>query len=285
MFVLNSEYKLHDAPVYGLAISENIAFTASADKTVKSIDLSSGIMNPFTVRSEVSPISLWAISPELLAIGYLNGEFYLINPLNRNTLFEYHFTSDSVFTLYSFNTSELYIGLGSGRLAILDFLRLDWIFIEYVCTDKIRAIAYDTNAHCCYIGAKDGELIAFDVNAYCVNDRWHAHDGGVNSLCFSSTHLLISGGKDGHIRVWNGQECIHSIPAHRGVVYGLQEIHKRIVSCSRDKSIKVWEMETLKPLQKITFHRQSVNQLVQQNAHSFVTASDDHRIAHWEYAE
>ena len=285
MFVLKSEYKLHEGPVYGVAISENITFTASADKTVKSIDLSSGIMNPFTVRSEVSPISLWAISPELLAIGYLNGEFYLINPLNRNTLFEYHFTSDSVFTLYSFNASELYIGLGSGRLAIFDFLRLDWIFLEHVCTDKIRAIAYDTNVHCCYIGAKDGELIAFDVRDYCVNARWHAHDGGVNSLLFTSTNLLISGGKDGHIRVWKNQECLNSIPAHRGVVYGLIEVGAYIVSCSRDKSIKVWEMESLKPVQKINFHRQSVNQMAQQNAHSFVTASDDHRIAHWEYAE
>jgi WD40 repeat protein len=179
----------------------------------------------------------------------------------------------------------LYIGLGSGRLAILDFVRLDWIYLEQISSDKIRAIVYDTNTHCCYIGAKDGELIAFDVSAYCVNDRWHAHDGGVNSLCFTSTNLLISGGKDGHIRVWNNKECVNSIPAHRGVVYGLIQVGAYIVSCSRDKTIKVWEMESLKPVQKISFHRQSVNQMAQQNAHSFVTASDDHRIAHWEYAE
>jgi WD repeat-containing protein 61 len=285
VFVLNSEYKLHDAPVYGLAISENIAFTAAADKTVKSIDLSSGIIQSFTVRSEVSPISLWAISPELLAIGYLNGEFYLINPRTRSTIFEYHFSGDGVFSLYSFNDTELYIGLGSGRLAILDFVRLDWIYLEQVSTDKIRTMVYDAHSHCCYIGAKDGDLLAFDVTDYAVNVRWHAHDGGVNSLLFTSTNLLISGGKDGHIRVWNNQECLHAIPAHRGVIYGIIEVGAYLVSCSRDKSIKVWEMETLKPLQKITFHRQSVNQLVQQNAHSFVTASDDHRIALWEYAE
>jgi len=251
VFALKSEYKLHEGPVYGVAISENIAFTASADKTVKSIDLLTGIIQPFTVRSEVSPISLWAISPELLAIGYLNGELYLVNPHTRKILFEHSFTGEGVFSLYSFNDSELYIGLGSGRLAILDFVSLDWIYLEQISTDKIRAIVYDTNTHCCYIGAKDGQLIAFDVNAYCVNDRWHAHDGGVNSLCISSTNLLVA----------------------------------YIVSCSRDKTIKVWEMESLKPVQKITFHRQSVNQMAQQNAHSFVTASDDHRIAHWEYAE
>jgi WD40 repeat protein len=285
VFALKSEFKLHEGPVYGVAISENIAFTASADKTVKSIDLSTGIIQPFTVRSEVSPISLWAISPELLAIGYLNGEFYLVNPRTRNTIFEHCFTGEGIFCLYSFNDTELYIGLGSGRLAILDFVRMDWIYLEQISTDKIRAIAYDTDAHCCYIGAKDGELMAFDVSAYCVNDRWHAHDGGVNSLCLTSTNLLISGGKDGHIRVWKDQECVNSIPAHRGVVYGLIEVGAYIVSCSRDKIIKVWEMESLKPVQKITFHRQSVNQMAQQNAHSFVTASDDHRIAQWEYAE
>jgi len=285
VFALKSEYKLHEGPVYGVAISENIAFTASADKTVKSIDLSSGILQPFTVRSEVSPISLWAISPELLAIGYLNGEFYLVNPHTWKILFEHSFTGEGVFSLYSFNDSELYIGLGSGRLAILDFVRLDWIYLEQISTDKIRTIVFDANRDCCYIGSKNGELIEFDVRAYCVNDRWFAHDGGVNSLCFTSTHLLISGGKDGHIRVWKNKECVNYIPAHRGVVYGLIEVGAYIVSCSRDKTIKVWEMESLKPVQKITFHRQSVNQMAQQNAHSFVTASDDHRIAQWEYAE
>lgn len=285
MFVLKSEYKLHDGPVYALAISGNMVFTGSSDRTVKSMDLTHGIVQPFTVRSEVSPISLWAISSALLAIGYLNGEFYLINPRTRSTIFEYHFSGDGVFSLYSFNDTELYIGLGSGRLAILDFVRLDWIYLEQLSTDKIRAIVYDSNAQCCYLGAKDGELVVFDVNNYGVNQCWHAHDGGVNSLLFTSTNQLVSGGKDGHIRVWKGHECIHSIPAHRGVVYGLQEIGNRVVSCSRDKSIKVWDMETFKPLQKLTFHRQSVNLLVQQNAHSFVTASDDHRIAHWEYAE
>lgn len=285
MFVLNSEYKLHDAPVYGLAISENITFTAAADKTVKSIDLLSGVIQPFTVRSEVSPISLWVISPELLAIGYLNGEFYLINPRTRESLFEYHFIGEGVFSLYAFNDLELYIGLGSGRLAILDFVHMDWIYLEQVSTDKIRTMVYDAHSHCCYIGSKDGDLLAFDVAKYAVNGRWHAHDGGVNSLLFTSTNRLISGGKDGHIRVWNDQECAHAIPAHRGVIYGLIEVGGHLVSCSRDKSIKVWDSETLKPLQKIIFHRQSVNQVVQQNAYSFVTASDDHRIAHWGYAE
>lgn len=285
MFVLKSEYKLHEGPVYALAISENMVFSGSSDKTVKSIEISHGIVQPFTVRSEVSPISLWALSQTLLAIGYLNGEFYLINPLTRKTLFEFHFTGDGVFTLYSFNDSELYIGLGSGRLAILDFVGLEWIYQEKVSADKIRTMVYDKTAHCCYIGTKDGDLLAFDVVGYAVKFRWHAHAGGVNSLLFTSSNRLISGGKDGHIRVWNGNECLRSIPAHRGVVYGLKEVNYNVISCSRDKTIKVWDMESLKPLQKLIFHRQSVNQLVQQNALSFVTASDDHRIAHWEYAE
>lgn len=284
MFVLKSEFKLHEAPVYGVTSIEQYAFSASADKTVKSIDLSTGIIQPFLVRSEVSPISILAISPDLLAIGFLNGEFYLINTATRKTLFEYHFKGDGVFT-FSFNASELYIGLGSGRLAILDIFHLEWLYIEHLFTDKIRTIYFDLVNHCYFIGAKDGEIVCFDAKSHLVTQRWFAHPGGVNSLLVSTKHQLISGGKDGHLRVWNGKDCIKEIPAHRGVIYGLIEIKNCIVSCSRDKSIKVWDLETLKPLQKMTFHRQSVNGLVQQNALSFVTASDDHRIAQWEYAE
>jgi WD40 repeat protein len=75
----------------------------------------------------------------------------------------------------------------------------------------------------------------------------HAHDGGVNCLLLASSNQLVSGGKDGHITRWKGQERVKSIPAHRGVIYGILEVGESLISCSRDKSIKVWEMETWKP--------------------------------------
>ena len=127
--------------------------------------------------------------------------------------------------------------------------------------------------------------MVFNTEKCIILERWHAHDGGVNCLLLASSNQLVSGGKDGHVTIWKAQERIKTIPAHRGVIYGIIEVGEFLISCSRDKSIKVWEMESLKPLQKITFHQQSVNQVVQQNAHSFVTASDDRRIAHWIYAE
>lgn len=285
MFILKSEYRIHEGPIYTLGIADHIAFTGSSDKTVKSIDLNTGNLLPFTVRSEASPISLLSIHAELLAIGYLTGEFYLINPNTRKVLFEYHFTGDGVFSLCVLNSSTIAIGLGSGSMGMLDFAAYEWLYLEQLSSDKIRAMVFQTTTHNLYLASKSGEIVVFNTEKFIIQERWHAHDGGVNCLLLTSSNQLVSGGKDGHVTVWKAQERIKTIPAHRGVIYGIIEVGEFLISCSRDKSIKVWEMESLKPLQKITFHQQSVNQVVQQNAHSFVTASDDRRIAHWIYAE
>jgi WD40 repeat protein len=285
VFILKSEYRIHEGPIYAIGIADTMVFTGSSDKTVKSLDLNTGNLLPFTVRSESAPISLLSIHAELLAIGYLTGEFYLINPTTRNVLFEYHFTGDGIFSLCVLNSLTLAIGLGSGRLGMLDFVDYEWLYLEQITSDKIRAMVYQDSTQSLYLASKSGEIVVFNTEEFNIQARWHAHDGGVNCLLLASSNQLVSGGKDGHITRWEGQERVKSIPAHRGVIYGILEVGESLISCSRDKSIKVWEMETWKPLQKITFHQQSVNQLVQQNVHSFVTASDDHRIAHWVYAE
>jgi len=285
VFIFKTEYRIHDGPIYALGISDSILFSGSSDKTVKSIDLITGNLMPFTVRSEGAPISILSIHNELIAIGYLTGEFYLINPKTRKVLFEYQFSGDGVFSLHRINHCKLAIGFASGKLGVLDFLHCEWLYLEQITSDKIRAMVYQPSTQCLYVASKTGEILVFNIDDFALLDRWHAHTGGVNCLLCTSSNQLISGGKDGHLTLWNVRNQIKSIPAHRGVIYSILEIGGKLISCSRDKSIKVWELETLTPLQKITFHQQSVNQLVQQNAHSFVSASDDNRIAHWVYAE
>ena len=83
--------------------------------------------------------------------------------------------------------------------------------------------------------------------------------------------------------MWDPESCalIHEIPAHKGVIYDLLAFENCWVSGSRDKSIKVWDRVSLKPIQKLSLHRQSVNALLQQNEHSFVSVSDDKKMAYW----
>lgn len=282
MFRKKAVFTIHDAPVYAISIINDVVFTGSADKTVKAFDLTNKTLLPFTVKSNASPISLCGLQENWLGVGYLNGEFYIIDIPSKSTLFSYNFNS-GVFTIAVIDKDRIALGLASGYLAIMDVESKELLFLDAVASDKIRSIAVSPTGEHLYIASKSGAIITFDVHNFEPISTWHAHDLGVNCILVTKEGQLISGGKDGHLCRWelNGA-LIQRIPAHRGVIYNLLAINDELITVSRDKSCKIWELTTFNPIQKITVHRQSVNNLAQQNGHSFVTASDDYQIAWFE---
>ena len=76
------------------------------------------------------------------------------------------------------------------------------------------------------------------------------------------------------------------IPAHNFVVYDILVLpaSKKIVSASRDKSIKIWTEDLIfleRIDQRTGGHRHSVNSLAQYSVNQFVSVSDDKRIVTW----
>jgi WD40 repeat protein len=102
--------------------------------------------------------------------------------------------------------------------------------------DKRIAVAY-----------KDGKILfcAFDQNGLIFQSGISAHEGGVHAIAFSPNgRLLVSGGRDHAIKVWNAAdgELLTALAAHR------------------------------KPIQTIAFHP---------HGHLFASAGGDHMIRLW----
>ena len=282
MFKLDANLIIHDGPIYASTVLGNHLYTGGADNLIKRFDLKSMKLDAFTVRATSAPISMVKIDENRLAVGFLNGEIYILDINNRSILFSYHFQSDGVFSL-SVKLSTLYLGLASGKFGVLCSDSYEWIFLNEIARDKIRCILpLEKNSIC--LASKDGSIIHVDSDTFQVIQRWNAHDEGVNTLLCLGEKGLVSGGKDGHIAVWdNSFNLIKRFPAHRGVVYDMLAINNCLISCSRDKIVKVWDLNNYEPIQKLMLHRQSVNKIAQQNENSFVTASDDHQIAIWSH--
>jgi WD40 repeat protein len=282
VFRQKAVFTVHDAPIYCISTYKNVVFTGAADKTVKAFDLTEEVLLPFTIKSDATPISLCSLNENWLAIGYLNGEFYTIDISSKSTMFSHNFNT-GVFTIVVIDKFRIALGLASGYLAIVDIESNELLYFDAVASDKIRSIAVSPTSEHLYIASKSGAIVIFNALNFEIVSSWQAHDLGVNCVLVTAQGQLISGGKDGYLKRWelNGA-LLQQIPAHRGVIYNLLAMNKKLISVSRDKSCKVWDLTTLNPIQKITVHRQSVNNLAQQNGHSFVTASDDHQIAWFE---
>ena len=81
------------------------------------------------------------------------------------------------------------------------------------------------------------------------------HAGGCYAAMWHpKKEALMSGGRDGHVRVWgkDGEEIL-AFPAHEGAIYRMAMTQGKLWTASRDKTVKSWSMDDLSPLQKITF--------------------------------
>lgn len=82
--------------------------------------------------------------------------------------------------------------------------------------------------------------------------RLYGHTANVRALMWSHEYrqILISGSWDSTIRVWNASRatCIHVVSDHVADIYSIASHPLRpftCVSCSRDGTIRLWEMESL----------------------------------------
>jgi WD40 repeat protein len=287
VFKAISQVQLHRNPIYAVAQDGPSLFSASSDGTVKKFNLDLFALEPFTVRTSNTCISLHVLQNGWLCLGLLNGDFHVINPQTNQELFTYSFGEKGVFSIDSSSAlGQLYIGLSSGKIAVIDIDTFALLFWDTVASDKIRRVIWSWEHQRLFVSSKDGSIALFNPTSWEVEHSWIGHEMGSNALVLTKDGRCISGGKDGYIRIWgkDNWRLEHAFPAHRGVIYSMITFGNFIISASRDKSIKVWSLENYSPLQKLNGHRQSVNAIMQQNEYSFVSVSDDGSLILWSNA-
>jgi hypothetical protein len=284
VFKAIAQVQLHHNPIYAIAQHGGRLFTSSSDGTVKKLNLDTLAIEPFTIHTSHTCISLHVIRDGFLCLGLLNGDFHVIDPRTNQEIFSHSFAENGVFSMDSFEElGYLFIGLSSGKIAVLDIETFQFLFLESVASDKIRRIVWSDAHQRAIISSKDGTISVFNPGTFLVEYAWEGHKMGSNAVVLTRDGRYISGGKDGYIRVWSKEERALELvfPAHRGVIYSMVIMGNHLVSASRDKSIKIWSLGDFAPLQKLTGHRQSVNAILQQNEHSFVSVSDDGSLILW----
>ncbi|MEX1193427.1 MAG: hypothetical protein WEA99_15765 [Brumimicrobium sp.] len=281
----------HNGAIYDVISQDDIfAYTTSADKHVARWNLKLGVQDKFAVRLQESGFRI-ALNTKsnLLAIGNAKGGIHVVD-LNTNTekrLLTQH--QKAIFALtYDEISNVFYSADADGYFCVWDGETFDLkLTLPFNC-GKIRQISInETGSHIAICG-QDGVVRVLETGFYNEVHSLIAHKLGANCAVFKE-NILYTGGKDAYITAWKWRDeiKINSIPAHNYAVYDLILLNENqnLVSVSFDKSIKLWESDSLQIGQRVEFkdggHRHVVNRLAKISDLSFLSVSDDKQIIEW----
>ena len=114
------------------------------------------------------------------------------------------------------------------------------------------------------------------------------HTEAVYSIAFDPTGCyLASGGMDRHIMLWDvkGGNNYNVLEGHKNAILEVKFSGTRIISCSADKSVAVWDANKGCRIRKLTDHSAIVNCCAvagKNSPNSFASGSDDATVVIWD---
>jgi WD40 repeat protein len=114
-------------------------------------------------------------------------------------------------------------------------------------------VAFSPDGRRLATGGEKNTVIIRDVQSFVELQTLRGeHSGEVYSVAFSPVEdgrLIATAGEDSAVKIWNSHsgELIHSFRGHTGLVSSLafSPDGSRLVSGSRDTTVKVWDMTQL----------------------------------------
>ncbi len=281
----------HSGAVYDLAEQDEMVFSASADGYIAKWNLTSMEQDPFSIRCSTPPYSI-EIANKHLWFGLSSGDLHIVDLVKKEEVKFYQQHQSAIFTIAHIPSKNVVItGDADGNLAIWNDSNLSLLLFLPLNCGKIRKINIKKDQKLFVVHGQDEKIRIFETTNFNELITLNGHENGANCSVFidENEEKLLSGGKDGLLKVWNWQEekLLKTIPAHNYAIYDLLFAEKKgiVISASRDKSLKIWNSTSLDFIEKIEFksggHKHSVNSIRLIDEHHFISTSDDRNIIKW----
>jgi WD40 repeat protein len=283
----------HNAGVYGLAYDGTFIYSASADRYITRWNPTTGTQDNFAIAFDHPVYTICLVNDNQFLIAGLNtGDIHIFDLEKRMEIRCFKQHPSAIFSIIENpSTGQWYSADADGNLAVWSTHTHELLaFFPFNC-GKIRRLALNNTGDLLALACQDGAFRILDTHFFNEVTKIPAHTDGTTAILFDP-HMpsrIWTGGKDAMIRIWDWEkgQLINEIPAHNFVVYDLvtNQTGSIVISASRDKTLKVWDTETMSFLQrvdhKLAGHRHSVNVIIPLDTHKWVSASDDKRILIW----
>ena len=294
---LTNTYTGHKGPIYSLTPGRDGKFlSGSGDGSVVEWNSSGPDEGELIVTVSKAVFSLRLLADKrTLLIGNEIGGLHVIDLERKQEvqLFEVH--QKGIFDIAELGDGKIACTGGDGSLSIWNLTAdreapLTLYRQIPIADEKLRQMAVSPDFKLLAITCGDGTVRIVDTEIYNELYTLEIHPKGATCVAYHPTKpVLISGGKDGHLRFWHCGEnyrALYVIPAHGGTIYSIAFNAKgnQCATASRDKTIKLWEPNSFDPIGRLERsnhgHTHSVNALLWLGDR-LITGSDDRSIRVW----
>jgi WD40 repeat protein len=243
------------------------------------------------------PHSVYALEVDpkrnFLIVGHNYEGIHVIDLEEKMESWNLKLSSAAIFDLKIFG-DELFVATGDGVLIVVD-MQMRAVKRQVKLSSKsIRVLAIAPKKKHLALGFSDHSIQVLDLAADAVpKARLEGHSNSVFALGYSPDEkILVSGGRDACLKFWSTDRYLleENVVAHLYAINYLsfREDGKFLVTCSMDKSLKIWEMTSrnlLKVIDKArnAGHGTSINKVFWSTYSGvIVSVSDDRSIAIWQ---
>lgn len=277
----------HRGPVYSLEKGvDSLFYSAGSDGWVVQWNLAKPDLGKVIAQVEGSVYAMKLDAAGILWVGHNYEGIQGIQVADQAQVFSIPTKGLSLFSI-AFVGPNAWIGHNEGLITVVDMATKSVIKHIKASSKSVRCfctLADDFVA----VGYSDGFIRVFDTTFQLVHS-FKAHESSVFSLQ-SRGGELFSVGKDARIKRWSADfQLLNEVIGHIYAIHDLQfsPDGKWFATASMDKTVKVWESETL-TLRKVLDasryggHKNSVNKLIWSSFDDLlVSASDDKNLSIW----
>lgn len=224
--------------------------------------------------------------------------FHLVDLETGREVWKWATPSETVFRMIRWH-GRVWASASTGIAYRLD-IKKNTVTKTKVSDSDLRALAVNHTNPGIAFGSSDHHLYwQSALNPELPFQSWNAHENTVFGIQFyPSGNQMVSVGRDAQLKLWaiddSGKfELEKSVPAH---LFGIHDVvlHPSkpiLATCSMDKTIKIWDAETLKLLRVLdktrhAGHGHAVNQLLWlTDQEVLLSCSDDRTISAWNIFE
>ena len=269
-------------------------FSGAGDGLVVKWDFNQPDQGQLVARMQHSVYALHSIPQrEQLVVGHNFQGIHIIDLSENKEVGSLALSNKAIFDIKC-ASNRLLVATGSGTVYVVDLDELR-VLEELQHSEKsARCIAVNPQSNEFAVGYSDHQIRVYDFTDFRLKYQLSGHTNSVFTVAYHPNRpLLVSAGRDAHIRTWDMEHTYTADLAIAAHMYAINHIEfspngHHFVTCSMDKSIKVWDAHEFKLLKVIdksrhAGHGTSVNKLYWSSYNQqLVSCSDDRTISVWD---